>query len=76
MILAFFTSYDLAGALTLCRHCVIMSSILLTLLTYYATFFPETGLKPIMLDWPDQKLIEKCKHQSGEPGAFGTGLHM
>ena len=44
-------------------------------LTYYATFWPETGLKPIMLDWPDQKLIEKCSHLSGDPGAFGIGLY-
>ena len=41
MILAcFFASYDLAGALTLCRHRIIMASISFTLLTYYATFWP------------------------------------
>ena len=56
----FFASYDLAGALTLCRHRVIMASISFTLLTYYATFWPETGLKPIILDWPGQKIKEKC----------------
>ena len=50
MIFAFVASYDLAGALNLCRHCVIQASILFTLLKYYATFWPETGLKPIMLD--------------------------
>ena len=60
ILLFFFASCDLAGVINLCRHCVIMASLIFTLLTYYAAFRPETGLKPIMLDWPVKKILEKC----------------
>ena len=36
-----------------------------TLLTYYATFWPETGLKPIILDWPGQKIKENVNTYLG-----------
>ena len=45
------------------HHRVIRSSISFTILTYYATFWPETGLKPKILDWPGKKKRSEKKRE-------------